>query len=379
MRLWQALSLVCVATLAAALCAPLLANEEVRLILGVPRGFPRPVIPATNLPTPAKIELGRYLFYDRRLSGNGRQSCADCHQQARAFTDGRARAIGSTGQVHFRGAMALANSAYAVALTWSDPSVRTLEQQALVPLMNVKPVEMGVKDHEPMVLARIAGTAEYRPLFSAAFPDDRGAVTFANIARAIASFERSILSGRSRYDRFVFDADTNALTAAEKRGMRAFFGDRLRCGTCHGGILFAGPGAYAEKPAPDPSYQNSGLYNLDGDGAYPDVDTGLQRATGDCGDMGKFRVPSLRNVAVTGPYMHDGSINTLDEVIDHYAKGGRAGDRNPLLSDVVQPFTITEGERQDLLAFLGALTDEELLVDERFSNPWTKRSQTTKP
>ncbi len=369
-------------TLAIAIVAPLFANDlrkddlrasnELRRILGVPRGFPLPVVPATNVPTREKVELGRYLFYDRRLSGNGTQSCADCHQQARAFTDGRARAIGSTGEDHFRSSMALANSAYVVALTWGNPAMQTLEQQALVPLMNETPVEMGVKNRESIVLARISDVPEYKTLFAAAFPHEPNAFAFANIAKAIASFERSILSGRSRYDRFVFDGDAHALTDAEQRGMRIFFGDRARCGTCHSGITFAGGGAYAEKARPDPSFENTALYNLDGAGAYPDRDLGLARATHDCNDVGRFRVPTLRNIAVTAPYMHDGSIATLAEVIDHYAKGGRAGDRNPLRSSAMQPFTITADEKQDLIAFLRALTDEELLVDARLSDPWTR-------
>jgi cytochrome c peroxidase len=370
MPLRKAFSFALLLTLAASIRAPLFANDEVRQILGVPRGFPQPVIPEDNVPTRARIELGRYLFYDRRLSGNGKQSCADCHQQARAFTDGRARAIGSTGESHFRSSMSLANSAYAVTLTWSGLSVRTLEQQALVPLMNVKPVEMGVKNKETPVLARISDTDEYAMLFASAFAGECEPISFANIAKAIASFERTILSGRSRYDRFVFDADTNALTDSEKRGMQIFYGDRARCGTCHSGITFAGGGAYADKPLPDPSYENTALYNLDGAGGYPDIDGGLARSSEDCADMGKFRVPTLRNIAVTGPYMHDGSIATLEEVIEHYEKGGRAGERNPLRSAVMQPLQLTSAERRDLLAFLRALTDEELLVDRRLSDPW---------
>lgn len=356
--------------LGAALCVPLRATGDVRRILGVPRGFPLPVIPAGNPPTAAKVELGRHLFYDRRLSGNGTQSCADCHQQARAFTDGRARAVGSTGETHSRSSIALANSAYAVALTWADPSVQTLEQQALVPLMNVRPVEMGVKNHEAEVLARIAQVPPYATLFAAAFPEEREAISFGNIAKALASFERSILSGRSRYDRFVFDADETALTQPERRGMRLFYDDRLGCGTCHSGITFAGGGAYPEKERPEPHFENTALYNLDGAGGYPDADGGLQRTTGDCADAGRFRVPALRNIAVTAPYMHDGSIASLDEVVEHYARGGRAGERNPLRSIAMQPFTITTEEKEDLIAFLRALTDEELLHDPRLSDPW---------
>jgi cytochrome c peroxidase len=281
-------------------------------ILGVPRGFPLPAVPADNPPTAAKIELGRHLFYDRRLSGNGTQSCADCHRQELAFTDGRARAVGSTGQTHPRAAMALANSAYAASLTWTDSKVRTLEQQALRPLTNRKPVEMGFDES---VSRRIRAVPKYRTLFAAAFPGQ--GVTLTNIARAIASFERSIISGRSRYDRYVFDGEP--LSDSEKRGMRLFFGERAGCGTCHSGIFLGGRSARFEQG---------------------------------------FRVPSLRNVAVTAPYRHDGSVATLDAVIERYAKR--------------KPFTITVDEKRDLIAFLGTLTDEELLTDARLSNPWAK-------
>jgi cytochrome c peroxidase len=292
-------------------------------ILGIPNGFPQPVIPKDNPPTMAKIELGRQLFYERALSGNGTQSCADCHQQSRAFTDGRPRAIGSTGQEHMRSSMALANCAYAVTLTWTDPTVRTLEQQALVPLMNEKPVEMGVKGHEDVVLARIRET--YRSSFKKAFPGEP--ITWQTIAKAIASFERTIISGRTRYDRYVFEG-ADALTAAEKRGMHVFFGDRARCGSCHGGLLFAGPGAYAGVAMPEPSFAS-------------------------CKTVPRFRVPSLRNIAVTAPYLHDGSLGSLDAVVDRY--------KTPITAD----------EKHDLIAFFGALTDDELLTDPRLADPKT--------
>jgi cytochrome c peroxidase len=340
-------------------------SADLRTVLHVPLGFPLPPIPKDNPPTSAKIELGRRLFYERRLSGNGTQSCGDCHQQSRAFTDGRARAIGSTGQTHFRASMPLANSAYAATLTWADPSVHTLEQQVLVPLRNEAPVEMGVKGREREVLSRLRAANEYRALFAKAFPSERKRVTLANVAKAIASFERSILSGRSRYDRLVFGGDSDALDASEKRGMQLFFSTRLGCGHCHTGILFAGP-----------SFENTALYDVDGGGGSPDIDTGLHRATGNCADMGKFRIPSLRNVAVTAPYMHDGSLATLDAVLDHYSRGGRAGgDRHPLRSVEMHPFTIMPEETRDVIAFLHALTDDALLTDARLSNPATTSPQ----
>jgi len=281
-----------------------------------------------------KVALGRRLFYDRRLSGNGLQSCASCHEQARAFTDGRSRALGSTGQLHPRGAMSLANAAFSRSLTWVKAGRLTLEEQALGPLFNEHPIEMGARGREGEILERLRAEPVYRDLFPRAFPEARDPFTFAGIRKAIASFERTILSGKSAYDRFVWDDDRAALSDSARRGMALFFSKRLDCGKCHEGPALSGTKRL---------FANNGL-----------------------GDR-RFRIPTLRNVSATAPYMHAGRFATLDAVIDHYARGGTPGkNRSPLISG----FPLTPQEKCDLIAFLESLTDEDLLKNPALSDPW---------
>ena len=185
--------------------AGVLAQTQAAYVWDLPTGFPRPRVPADNPMTPAKVELGRYLFYDTRLSGNGQQSCAVCHEQAKAFTDGKGRAVGSTGEVHPRGAMSLANVAYTSALTWGNPLQTRLEDQALVPMFGDHPIELGLEPPGTSMLARLRQVEAYRRLVPAAFPGDADPFTVANVTRALASFERTIISGRSPYDRCHYD------------------------------------------------------------------------------------------------------------------------------------------------------------------------------
>ena len=311
----------------------------------LPRGFPAPRVPADNPISEPKARLGRYLFYDQRLSGNGTQSCATCHRQELAFTDGRATSLGSTGQSHPRSAMSLVNVAYNSLLTWSNPTLRSLEQQALVPMFADHPVELGLRGRENGVIAMLRGDPVYRDLFPEAFPGAGGAFSIANVARALAAFERTIISARSPYDRFHVGGDPDAISESAKRGETVFFSDPVAgCFRCHNGINFT-----------DGKYHNTALYN-----PYPASNPGIG---------GKFKTPSLRNVALTAPYMHDGSIATLEEVLDHYSAGGRAHG-NPNRDPLLHKFQLTPQNRTDLLAFLRSLTDEDLLHDPRFSNPW---------
>jgi cytochrome c peroxidase len=294
--------------------------------IALPPGFGAPPAPADNPLTIAKAELGRYLFYDRRLSRNQTQSCASCHQQRLGFCDGRAHAIGSTGEEHHRNTMTLANVGYRRPLTWSDPNVLTLEQQVLVPLTHHDPIELGMDGHFDELVARIRADSRYAAMFASAFPDQSEPITIDNIARAIASFERTLISASSPYDRLVLYGESNALSDSAWRGRRLFFSDRLGCAACHGGPDFATP------------------------------------SDGDVFHGQEFRVASLRNIAVTSPYMHDGHMLTLSDVIDDYAAHGR----KPLL----RPFRITADEKHDLIAFLESLTDRRFLSDARFSDPW---------
>ncbi len=318
----------------------------------LPEGFPRPLVPADNPMTAAKVELGRYLFYDRRMSINGTQSCGSCHRQELAFTDGRARAEGATGQLHPRGSMSLVNVAYAPLLTWAHPTLDSLEEQSLIPMLGDDPVELGMKGREAEFLDVVRRDPTYRKMWPAAFPSD-DPVTIANVTRAIAAFERSIVSMRSPYDRYRWGGESSAITAAAKRGEILFSSsEKAGCFQCHGGWNFGGAARFVNTGVSKYEAPNRGLYEK------------TQRAE----DIGEFRVPSLRNIAVTAPYMHDGSLATLEDVIDHYAAGGKFDHANK--SRTLHPFTLTSAEKRDLMEFLQSLTDAEMLHDPRWGDPW---------
>ena len=337
----------------------------------LPRGFPAPRVPAGNPMSAAKIDLGRHLFYDPRLSGNRTQSCSTCHRQEKAFTDGRPRAVGSTGEIHRRGSMSLANVAYARTLTWAVGDAPDLEAQALIPLLGVHPVELGMGGREAVLLERLQAEPRYRVLFAAAYPGDARPFRIDNVTAALACFERTLLSGDSPYDRLVFRGDMKALTEEAWAGMRLFFSEPLACSRCHAGFTFSSPPDYEGLPAPPaPLFHNTGLYNLDGKGAYPATDTGLHETSRRRRDMGRFKAPTLRNIALTAPYMHDGSVATLPDVLDHYARGGRAGGRSRARSPLLNGFALDENQRRALLAFLDSLTDVAFVADRRFSDPW---------
>jgi cytochrome c peroxidase len=264
--------------------------------------------------------------------------------------------------------MSLANAAYSTSLTWADPGKRTLEAQAVVPMENEHPVEMGVKGHEQEILARLRAEPYYAERFPLAFPGEpeSDVIRLANARKAIAAFERTIVSGSSPYDRLVWKDDASGMSPAALRGMTLFFSDRLKCGRCHEGFTLSGPARWEGGGAPRPAFASNRLSNGGARGAGP-KDQGLADVTGRPADRGRFRVPTLRNVAVTAPYMHDGRFANLSEVIDHYARGGEPGvARNPLLPG----FSLTESEKRDLTAFLESLTDADFLQDPRFADPW---------
>lgn len=354
--------------------------QEPAYTWSIPAPFPKPAVPADNPMNVAKVELGRRLFYDTRLSGNGTQSCASCHRQELAFTDGRAVAEGSTGELHPRGSMSLANVAYNPALTWANPSSNALEAQALVPMLGTEPVELGLAGVTDRVLRALSADSIYRALLPRAFPGAALPLTMTHATQAIAAFERTLMSVQSPYDRYRYGNEPNAISESAKRGEAFFFsGQRGNCFQCHGGWNFSGAVRYAGGPTVDGAFFNTGLYNVQGATSYPGSNTGLFGVTRKPEDMGKFRVPTLRNIAVTAPYMHDGSIATLGEVIDHYAAGGRTiasgpdagvGHDNPNKSPNVRGFAITAQEKQDLIAFLESLTDSSFLRNPAYSNPW---------
>src|SRR5215470_11913248 len=183
----------------------------------IPSNFARPRVPADNPMTVEKVSLGRHLFYDTRLSGNGTQSCATCHEQARAFTDGRGQAIGSTGEVHPRGSMSLVNIAYAASLTWGNPTMTKLEEQALVPMFGADPIELGLERPGTALLSRLRDSDKYRTLFAAAFRATPDPVSLSHVTQALAAFERTLVSARSPYDTYHNERDDTAISAAARR------------------------------------------------------------------------------------------------------------------------------------------------------------------
>lgn len=344
----------------------------------LPAEIPAPKVPEDNPMSPAKVKLGRMLFYDVRLSGNETQSCGSCHQQKLAFTDGLAQAKGSTGEIHPRSSMGLTNIAYASVLAWADNKMFSLEKQALVPMFGTNPVELGLANKQAELIARLEADEFYPSLFKEAFPNSDAPITLENITNAIAAFERTLISFNAPYDRFIA-GDKNAMSPAAQRGMKLFLDERTDCHHCHGGINFSDATTYEGLAFDERPFHNTGLYALDEQGTYPEGGTGLYELTGKPRDMGRFKAPTLRNIEVTAPYMHDGSIATLEAVIDHYARGGTLtengpnkgdGAKNPYKSEFVPGFTLTEEEKSDLIAFLKALTDQSFLTNSALSDPF---------
>ncbi|WP_437630836.1 MbnH family di-heme enzyme [Sorangium sp. So ce854] len=348
---------------------------------GLPPGYPVPKVPEDNPMSAAKVELGRRLFYDRRLSGNGTYACGSCHLQELAFTDGLGSAMGSTGEMHSRGSMSLANVAYLTTLTWGNPLLDSLEEQALLPMFGETPVELGLAGMEQELFQRLRDEPLYTELFPEAFPGDEDPIRLANITKAIAAFERSLISYRSPYDRYRYDGDPSGMSASALRGMDLFFSERLECFHCHGGFNLSDSVQHDGTTFTEVMFHNTGLYNIGGTGAYPAGNAGVYEISGVASDMGRFRAPTLRNVALTAPYMHDGSVETLEAVLDHYAAGGRTidsgpnagvGSENRFKSELIRGFELTEEEKSDVIAFLHSLTDDEFLTDPRHADPWAE-------
>jgi cytochrome c peroxidase len=315
--------------------------------------------PALERPlTAAEVELGRHLFHDTRLSRDGTMSCATCHEQSRAFTVNRATMPGVDGSPGQKNPMSLVNLAWAPVLTWANPAQTSLEQQALIPLFSDHPIEMGLSGREEALFAALGEDPRYVTMFAAAYPDRNGAITLETLTRALAAFQRSITSFGSPYDRYRWGGDRRAISASARRGERLFFGERLECYHCHGGFLFTDNVTHARLIAPEIGFHDTGVARSGGIGEH----------NGNPAQNGAFRTPSLRNVALTAPYMHDGSMPTLDAVLRHYERGGRA--RGPHTSSLLAGFRLTAKERADLIAFLEGLTDRGLTTDPRFTDPF---------
>lgn len=342
----------------------------------LPPGFSAPPVPDNNPMSVAKVELGRRLFYDNRLSVNGQGSCASCHQQQLAFTDGRVRAIGVTGELHARSSMTLVNVAYNATYTWASRDVKTLEQQIPIPLFKEQPIELGLRGRENAVVEALRSDPMYRCLFRTAFSDSPNPVGIKNVVNALAAFVRTIISADSAFDRRLFLDDESAMSASAVRGMQLFFSNELHCGECHAGRNLSGGQQVSVSDGSTGEFHNTGLYNVDGNSQYPPQDSGLRMESNDANDDGKFRAPTLRNIVLTGPYMHDGSIATLSEVLDHYSAGGRQllrgslsgdGHNNTRKSPLLTGFELSDSDRSALLDFFDSLTDYSLLDDPRLA------------
>jgi|TARA_Y100000296_G_scaffold42564_1_gene48984 cytochrome c peroxidase len=325
----------------------------------LPNHIPAPTVPADNPMTVESVKLGEMLFFDTALSANNTTSCSSCHDPEKAFAESRKVSVGAHGEELNRNALALINVAYNASFTWAHNNLDSIEKQLLIPLFNEHPVEMGVTGNEDVILMRFE-QGDYPALFKAAYGDETPSVN--NIVKALASYVRSLVSFNSAFDAYAYRQDDSALTAQQLEGLNLFFSERTECFHCHGGVNFTQSSKHSFQPFGAQPFHNTGLYNEDGAGSYPKTDMGLYSVTFNKQDMGKFRAPTLRNIALTAPYMHDGSIATLEDVIAFYARGGNeAQSPNPYRSPFIKGFSISEKEKAALVAFLQSLTDEEFV------------------
>ncbi len=292
---------------------------------------PNTYVPADNPLTKEKIELGRILFFDKRLSKNNTIACASCHMAKKGFTDGMPVSTGIHGLKGGRSAPVSFNRVYSKMQFW-DGRAATLEDQSIGPFAN--PIEHGFANHDEMV-AKMKKIPGYRKLFQEVFG---GEITIQDVGRAIASFQRTVLSGNSAVDKFDIGGDASALNDSGKRGLELFRG-KARCTRCHSGFNFT-----------DEKFHNLGIGWDDNK-----VDLGRYMETKNPEDIGAFKTPTLREIARTGPYMHDGRFKTLEEVVKFYNQGGV---KNPHQDNTIIPLELTDEEQQDLVAMLKSLNGE---------------------
>ena len=343
MRLRRGHGLVAAAALTATAAACLAAAApEAAYRWRLPEGVAPPPVPADNPMTDIKVELGRKLFYDADLSINGTMSCGTCHEQHRAFSDGNSTHPGVTGAPARRNPMPLINIGYFASLTWGDATIHSLESQVATPVTGESPVEMGMAGQTAAIAERLGGDPCYRRMFAAAFPKEHGEINLTTVSHAIAAFERTLVSLDAPYDRYR-RGDAAAIPDAAKRGEALFVSVRLNCASCHAGPMFTD----AASGDAGKSFHNIGSTEAS-------RDHGLREITGDPKDEGRFRTPGLRNVALSAPYLHDGSAKTLPDAIRRHAGA---------------PATLNDAEVGDIAAFLDTLTDKTFLTDPRFALP----------
>jgi len=308
-------------------------------IMEIPVGFPSIVHPEGNEYSKERWKLGKKLFYDPILSKDGLISCASCHDPSFSFSDNRDVSIGSDGLLGSRNAPSLANVAYHPYYT-REGGIPTLEMQILVPIQEHNEFNNNIV----LIADTLSKINEYVQMAQLAYDQEPNAFV---ITRALSQFERSLISGQSAYDLEMNYGIEASMSESAIRGMKLFESERTNCSSCHSGFNFT-----------NYSFENNGLYT-----DYPD--NGRERLTQDPADRARFKVPSLRNVALTSPYMHDGSMATLGEIIDHYNTGGKVHQNK---SETIRPLNLSPEEKSDLLAFLDALTDHKFVNNKNLAN-----------
>ena len=315
--------------------APEITNSDD--VFPIPAGFPKIEFPDDNQFTIERWKLGKKLFYEKALSLNSTVSCGSCHKPELAFSDNVALSLGDSGKVGRSNAPTLANIAYHPYFTRAG-GVPTLEMQILVPIQEHDEFNTNIVD----IAERLKHIPAYMEAARACYNRDMDPFV---ITRAIATFERSLISGNSRYDAYIQRGDFEALNNQEKRGLQLFLSDKTNCSKCHNGFDFT-----------NFAFENNGLYQV-----YPD--SGRFRVTGVESDRAKFKVPSLRNIELTAPYMHDGSFATLEQIVNHYNSGGAAHQNK---SPFIKPLGLNQEEKDDLVAFLKSLTDAAFAGNSEF-------------
>lgn len=344
-------------------------------VASTPLGLPPVPIPENNPQTPEKIALGDKLYHDARFSADGKVSCSTCHAREKGFTDNLQVSKGFNGLTGTRNAPTVINAAYYTSQFW-DGREPDLEGQSKQPPVN--PVEGGLKNHEPIIEV-IRGDKDYTTAFKQVFNVDAKDITMDHVSRAIASFERTIVAGDSPFDKYMYAGDENALDESQKRGLAVYLGEG-RCVSCH--VIeetqalftdnrFHNIGIGFKKIKGKESETAAEMLAAKRKGADVDVTVLTQENMSELGrfavtenptEVGAFKTPTLRNIAVTHPYMHDGSLETLEDVVDFYNNGGRLKEGDPLsgfLSGGIKPLNLSKQEKKDLVNFMKALTSPE--------------------
>ncbi|MBM2815653.1 MAG: Cytochrome c protein [Ignavibacteria bacterium] len=329
-----------------ALNTPQSRNSSNNENISVPQGFPPVPEPPDNPITLEKIELGRRLFYEKKLSKNGDMpSCSHCMKQENAFADNTNFSKGNNNEPEYRRNMSLINAAYRKNLFW-DGRGKAIEQPAYRSLF--LPFILGSDTN--VLQKRLEETPDYPEMFRKAFGKDAKPSAY-YVSKAIATFVRTFISGNSAYDKYIH-GDSSAMDKSAISGKELFFSDKTKCSRCHSGFLFT-----------------DGLFHNTAITAHY-FDFGRYYITGKNNDKGKFLTPTLRNIEVRKPYMHDGSILSLEEVIEHYNNGGKNWYTKDTL---IKPLNLTVQDKKDLLSFLKSLTDHEFLSNPKYKNPNSMR------